>query len=46
QLLLADIEIPANATVEIQTQFLTPGLYILNLEVEGRFTESRKIWIR
>jgi hypothetical protein len=46
QLLLADIDIPANATVEIQTQFLTPGLYILNLEVEGRFTESRKIWIR
>jgi hypothetical protein len=46
QLLLADIEIPANATVEIQTQFLTPGLYILNLEVAGRFTESRKIWIR
>jgi len=46
QILLADIDIPANATVEIQSQFLTPGLYILNLEVEGRFTESRKVWIR
>ncbi|WP_075351817.1 T9SS type A sorting domain-containing protein [Algoriphagus marinus] len=46
QILLADIEIPANTTVEIQAQFLTPGLYILNLEVDGRFTESRKVWIR
>ena len=46
QLILGNIEIPANATVVIQSQFLTPGLYILNLEVAGRFTESRKIWIR
>ncbi len=46
QILLEEISIPANTTVEIQTQFLTPGLYILNLEVDGRFTESRKIWIR
>jgi hypothetical protein len=46
QILLDDIDIPANATVEIQSQFLTPGLYILNLEVAGRFTESRKIWIK
>jgi len=46
QLLLEDIEIPANATVEIQAGFLPPGLYILNLEVEGSFTESRKVWIR
>ncbi|MDG1279452.1 MAG: FG-GAP-like repeat-containing protein [Algoriphagus sp.] len=46
QILLEDIDIPANTTVEIQSQFLTPGLYILNLEVDGRFTESRKIWIR
>lgn len=46
QILLEDIEIPANTTVEIQAQFLTPGLYILNLELDGRFTESRKVWIR
>jgi hypothetical protein len=46
QILLEDIAIPANSTVEIQAGFLTPGLYILNLEVDGKFTESRKIWIR
>jgi hypothetical protein len=46
QILLKDIAIPANSTVEIQAGFLTPGLYILNLQVEGRFRVSRKIWIR
>jgi hypothetical protein len=46
QILLDDFSIPANATIEIKSQFLTPGLYILSLEVEGRFSESRKIWIR
>jgi hypothetical protein len=46
QILLDEIAIPANSTVEIQAGFLTPGLYILNLEVDGRFRVSRKIWIR
>jgi len=46
QIILDEIAIPANSTVEIQAGFLTPGLYILNLEVDGRFRVSRKIWIR
>jgi len=46
QLLLTDIKIPANTEVEIQTGFLAPGLYILRLEVEGKFIETRKIWMR
>ena len=46
QELLTGITIPANTEVEIQAGFLTPGLYILILESEGRFKESRKIWMR
>ncbi|WP_339874609.1 FG-GAP-like repeat-containing protein [uncultured Algoriphagus sp.] len=46
QELLSEITIPANTEVEIQASFLTPGLYILILESEGKFRESRKIWIR
>lgn len=46
QELLSDITIPANKEMEIQAEFLTPGLYILILESEGRFKESRKIWMR
>ncbi|SFT70008.1 Por secretion system C-terminal sorting domain-containing protein [Algoriphagus locisalis] len=46
QELLRDIEIPANRDIEIQADFLAPGLYILRLESEGKFRESRKIWIR
>ncbi|MFC5626092.1 T9SS type A sorting domain-containing protein [Algoriphagus winogradskyi] len=46
QELLSDISIPANTEVEIQASFLTPGLYILIFESEGKFRESRKIWIR
>lgn len=46
QTLLSDIQIPANTEVEIQSGFLASGLYILRLEVDGRFLETRKIWIR
>jgi hypothetical protein len=46
QVLLRDIQLPANVEVEIQANFLTPGLYILRLESEGKFRETRKIWIR
>lgn len=46
QELLGNIEIPANTEVQIQANFLAPGLYILRLESEGKFRESRKIWMR
>ncbi len=46
QELLSNIQIPANLEVEIQASFLTPGLYILILESEGKFRETRKIWMR
>lgn len=45
QILLDDLDIPANMTFEIQGDFLAPGLYILQVEVDGQFFESRKIWI-
>jgi hypothetical protein len=46
QELLSDIQVPANTVVEVQGNFLAPGLYILLLEAEGKFRETRKIWIR
>jgi len=46
QILLTDIDIPANTEMEIQAGFLAPGLYILNLEIDGKVTKSSKIWIR
>lgn len=46
QVLLRDINLPANQTVEIQAGFLTPGLYILLLEIDGKVTKSGKIWMR
>lgn len=46
QELLSNLTFPANTEVEIQAGFLTPGLNILILESEGKFKESRKIWMR
>lgn len=46
QELVSDLAFPANTEVEIQAGFLTPGLYILIFESEGKFKESRKIWMR
>ena len=46
QELVSEIEIPANIEIEIQANFLAPGLYILLLESGGKFRETRKIWMR
>lgn len=45
QTLMTDIEIQANTLVEIQAGTLAPGLYILNLEIDGKVRKSSKIWI-
>jgi len=46
QTLMTDIKIPANTLVEIQAGTLASGLYILNLEIDGKVRKSSKIWIR
>jgi len=46
QELVGNIQIPRNVEVEIQASFLAPGLYFLRLESEGKFRETRKIWMR
>ncbi|WP_296700542.1 T9SS type A sorting domain-containing protein [Algoriphagus sp.] len=46
QIMLENIEIPVNQELEIQAGFLPPALYIIQLEVNGSFTTSRKIWIK
>ncbi len=46
QVVKENIAIPAHREVEIQAGFLTPGLYILTLEMADRSTVSRKIWVR
>ncbi len=46
QVMLENIQIEANQEIEIQAGFLAPALYILQLEVNGSFTTSRKIWVQ
>ncbi|MCS5490542.1 T9SS type A sorting domain-containing protein [Algoriphagus limi] len=46
QVLLSDISINAGQELEIQAGFLTPGLYIFQLEAANRSMISKKIWIR
>lgn len=46
QVMLENIAIEANVPLEIQSGFLNPGLYILHLEVDGKFTTSRKVWMQ
>ncbi|OOG69586.1 FG-GAP-like repeat-containing protein [Algoriphagus sp. A40] len=46
QVILDEINIPANREVEIQTQVLNPGLYFLQLEAEDRQVLTKKILIR
>ncbi|MEB2783601.1 FG-GAP-like repeat-containing protein [Algoriphagus persicinus] len=46
QVILSEIDVPANQAVEIQAGFLTPGLYILFLEIDGKVTRSAKILMR
>lgn len=46
QVLLSDVRINAGQELEIQAGFLTPGLYIFQLETSKRRMISKKIWIR
>lgn len=46
QILLENIQIQANQELEIQAGFLPPALYIIQLEVNGKFSTSRKMWIQ
>lgn len=46
QVLLENIQIEANKELEIQAGFFPPALYILQLEVNGKFSASRKIWLQ
>lgn len=46
QVLLENITIEPNRELEIQAGFLAPALYILQFEVNGNFSTSRKIWIQ
>ncbi len=46
QVLLENITIEPNRELEIQAGFLVPALYILQFEVNGNFSTSRKIWIQ
>ncbi|WP_343848429.1 T9SS type A sorting domain-containing protein [Algoriphagus jejuensis] len=46
QVILQNLEIPANRIVEIQSQVLNPGLYILQLESEKGHTATKKIVIQ
>ncbi|MEN2281884.1 T9SS type A sorting domain-containing protein [Algoriphagus sp. SE2] len=46
QIMLENIQIQANQELEIQAGFLPPSLYILQVEVNGKFTTSRKIWVQ
>jgi hypothetical protein len=46
QILMDQLEIPANREVILQTQILTPGLYFLQLESENKQVLVKKILIR
>ncbi|GAB2491741.1 T9SS type A sorting domain-containing protein [Algoriphagus taiwanensis] len=46
QILIEEIQIPANREVEIQAQTLQPGLYFLQLETEDRKVVVKKVMVR
>jgi hypothetical protein len=46
QILLDEIQIPANREIEIQTQVLLPGVYFLQLETEDRKVVVKKVLVR
>jgi hypothetical protein len=46
QILLDEIQIPANREIEIQTQTLQPGVYFLQLETEDRKVVVKKVLVR
>ncbi|MDI1324216.1 MAG: T9SS type A sorting domain-containing protein [Algoriphagus sp.] len=45
QVMKENIEIPANREIEIQADFLAPGLYILQFAIDGKPSISRKVWM-
>lgn len=46
QIVLDEIQIPANREIEIQAQALQPGIYFLQLETEDRKVVVKKILVR
>ncbi len=46
QILMDQLEIPANREVILQTQILSPGLYFLQLESENKHVLVKKVLIR
>jgi hypothetical protein len=46
QILLDEINIPANREIEIQAQVLQPGVYFLQLETEDRKVVVKKVMVR
>ena len=46
QVMKENIEIPANREIEIQAEFLAPGLYIMQFTIDGKPSISRKLWMR
>lgn len=46
QILVDEIQIPANREIEIQTQVLQPGVYFLQLETEDRKVVVKKLLVR
>lgn len=46
QILLDEIQIPANREIEIQAQALQPGVYFLQLETEDRKVVVKKVLVR
>jgi hypothetical protein len=46
QIILENIEIPANQVVDVRGHALNPGIYILQLESENRTALTRKVIIR
>jgi hypothetical protein len=46
QILLDEIQLPANREIEIQAQNLQPGIYFLHLETEDRKVVVKKVLVR
>ena len=46
QILLDEIQIPANREIEIQAQPLQPGVYFLQVETEDRKVAVKKVLVR
>lgn len=46
QVILEEINLPANREIQIQTQTLNPGIYLLQLETEDREVVVKKVLVR